>query len=44
MYYVTINKQFNNKNFKQIFKNKKCFVNYANCELVVNDDPEFWKR
>ena len=36
MYYVTINKQFNNnKQFMQFCKNQKCFVNYTNCKLVV---------
>ncbi|SEM41851.1 hypothetical protein SAMN05216356_11483 [Oribacterium sp. WCC10] len=34
MYYVTINKQFNNKQFMQFCKNQKCFVSYANCKLV----------
>ena len=37
MYYVTINKQFNNKQFMQFCKNQKCFVSYANCKLVEND-------
>ncbi|SEF60122.1 hypothetical protein SAMN02910276_00584 [Butyrivibrio sp. Su6] len=37
MYYVTINKQFNNKQFMQFCKNQKCFVSYANCKLVVDD-------
>ena len=43
MYYVTINKQFNNKQFMQFCKNQKCFVSYANCKLVV-DDLGSWKR
>ena len=36
MYYAAINKQFNNKQFKQFCKNQKCFVSYANCKLVAN--------